>query len=66
VCSDGLTNVVDEGKILSAFTGELADSVTALIDLTYKNDAPDNVTIIAAKVGSAAKVISPTKIGAAQ
>jgi len=66
VCSDGLTNVVDEGKILGAFTGELEDSVTALIDLTYKNDAPDNVTVVAAKVGSEAKIIPPTKIGAAQ
>jgi protein phosphatase len=66
LCSDGLTVVVDEGKIASSFKDELQDSVDTLVDLTYKKDAPDNVTVIAVRIGEA-KVELPTKyIGAAQ
>jgi serine/threonine protein phosphatase PrpC len=66
VCSDGLTNVVDEGKILSAFTGDLQSAVNTLIDLTYMNDAPDNVTVIAAQIGAERNEISTELIGAAK
>jgi protein phosphatase len=66
VCSDGLTNVVDEGKILSAFTGDLQNAVNTLIELTYKNDAPDNVTVIAAQIGAERNEISTELIGAAK
>jgi serine/threonine protein phosphatase PrpC len=66
VCSDGLTNVVDEGKILSAFTGDLQGAVDTLIDLTYQNDAPDNVTVIAVLIGSEKNQIAAEKIGAAK
>ena len=51
LCSDGLTAVVDEGKIASAFGVDLQTSVNSLIDLTYKNGAPDNVTVIAVRIG---------------
>ena len=66
VCSDGLTNVVDEGKILAAFSENLQDSVNSLIDLTYKNGAPDNVTVIAARIGETNAELPITFIGAAQ
>lgn len=66
VCSDGLTNVVDEGKILSAFSGDLQSGVNTLIDLTYQNDAPDNVTVIAAQIGSERNEITTELIGAAR
>lgn len=66
VCSDGLTNVVDEGKIAAAFSGNLQDSVNKLIDLTYKNGAPDNVTVIAAQIGNDKNEINPEMIGAAR
>jgi serine/threonine protein phosphatase PrpC len=66
VCSDGLTNVVDEGKILAAFTDNLQDSVNSLIDLTYKNGAPDNVTVVAARIGDEKAELPITFIGAAQ
>ena len=66
VCSDGLTSVVDESKIASAFTTDLQQGIDSLIDLTYKNGAPDNVTIIAARVGEAPLLLSPTTIGAAR
>jgi len=36
------------------------------VDLTYKKDAPDNVTVIAARIGDAPGTISTTLIGAAQ
>lgn len=66
VCSDGLTNVVDEGKIAAAFSGNLQDSVNKLIDLTYKNGAPDNVTVISAQIGNDKNEINPEMIGAAR
>jgi serine/threonine protein phosphatase PrpC len=66
VCSDGLTNVVDEGKIAAAFPGNLQDSVNKLIDLTYQNGAPDNVTVIAAQIGNDKNEINPEMIGAAR
>jgi serine/threonine protein phosphatase PrpC len=66
VCSDGLTNVVDEGKIAAAFSGNLQDSVNKLIDLTYQNGAPDNVTVIAAQIGNDKHEINPEMIGAAR
>jgi serine/threonine protein phosphatase PrpC len=66
LCSDGLTVVVDEGKISSAFKDDLQDSVDALVDLVYKNDAPDNVTVIAVQIGES-NMDLPTKfLGAAQ
>jgi len=51
LCSDGLTNVVDEGAIALSFTSSLSDAVNSLVDLTYKNGAPDNVTVIALRIG---------------
>ena len=66
LCSDGLTNVLDDGKIASAFKEELQVAVDSLIDLTYKGGAPDNVTVIAAIVGTKEVDISTTAIGAAQ
>ena len=66
VCSDGLTAVVDEGKIASAFSADLQTAVNSLVDLTYKKDAPDNVTVIAALIGETSLDIDATLIGAAQ
>ncbi|MFM8752439.1 MAG: PP2C family protein-serine/threonine phosphatase [Actinomycetota bacterium] len=65
VCSDGLTAVVDEGKIVGAFQSDLQSTVNSLVDLTYKNGAPDNVTVIAAEIGDINFGVSPTKFGAA-
>jgi serine/threonine protein phosphatase PrpC len=65
LCSDGLTAVVDDGKISQALQGDLASGLDSLIDLTYKNGAPDNVTIVAARIGVSAAEITPTKLGAA-
>lgn len=66
ICSDGLTSVVDEGKISAAFTADLQGAVNSLIDLTYKNGAPDNVTVIAARVGIEKPEISDVFLGAAR
>lgn len=66
ICSDGLTTVVDEGLIVKALQQELETAVNSLVELTYKNGAPDNVTVIAAEVGSGLVSLSPTKFGAAQ
>lgn len=65
LCSDGLTAVVDEGKIVSALQSDLQSAVNSLVDLTYKNGAPDNVTVIATEVGEAPSAIAPTSFGAA-
>lgn len=65
VCSDGLTAVVDEGKIVGALQSDLQSAVNSLVDLTYKNGAPDNVTVIVAEIGEVASTIAPTLFGAA-
>ena len=65
VCSDGLTAVVDEGKIVQALQEDLQSAVNTLVDLTYKNGAPDNVTVIATEVGESSISIAPTSFGAA-
>ena len=64
LCSDGLTAVVDEGKIVQALQEDLQSAVNFLVDLTYKNGAPDNVTVIATEVGEAPSAIAPTSFGA--
>ncbi|MEN9516699.1 MAG: hypothetical protein RLZZ159_565 [Actinomycetota bacterium] len=66
VCSDGLTTVVDEASIVKALQQDLETAVSSLIDLTYKNGAPDNVTVIATEIGETPAAITPAKFGAAQ
>jgi serine/threonine protein phosphatase PrpC len=69
ICSDGLTTVVDEGSILKAFqqnAQDLESAVNSLVELTYKNGAPDNVTVIATQIGEDASGISLTRFGAAK
>jgi len=65
VCSDGLTAVVDEGKIAQALQEDLQSAVNTLVDLTYKNGAPDNVTVIATEVGESSISMASTSFGAA-
>lgn len=65
VCSDGLTAVVDEGKIVQALQEDLQSAVNTLVDLTYKNGAPDNVTVVATEIGESSLAIAPTSFGAA-
>ena len=65
VFSDGLTAVVDEGKIAQALQEDLQSAVNTLVDLTYKNGAPDNVTVIATEVGESSISMAPTSFGAA-
>ena len=49
VCSDGLTGVLSDKEIKSLIKGkDAAVAVDALIDATYINGAPDNVTVILA------------------
>ena len=66
VCSDGLTNVVDESKISAAFKSDIGAAIDALIELTYENGAPDNVSIIAAKIGKKPAAIETILFGAAE
>jgi serine/threonine protein phosphatase PrpC len=52
LCSDGLTNVVDDATIraISKPPGDLAKASAALVALTKEGGAPDNVTVIVAEV----------------
>ena len=52
VCSDGLTNVVDDATIsaVAKAPGDLAKAAQALVALTKEGGAPDNVTVIVAEV----------------
>ena len=66
VCSDGLTAVVDEASIVKALQQDLESAVNSLVDLTYKNGAPDNVTVIATEIGDTPSLVTPTSFGAAK
>jgi serine/threonine protein phosphatase PrpC len=49
LCSDGLSGVLSDKEIKSLIKGkEAAAAIDALIDATYINGAPDNVTVILA------------------
>lgn len=53
LCSDGLSGVLSEKEIKSLVKKDRNTSVDALIEATYKNGAPDNVTVIVADVVAA-------------
>ena len=65
LCSDGLTGVLTEKEIKSLIKGKDRDAaISALIDATYINGAPDNVTVVIADVVENPET-TLTKIGAA-
>jgi len=66
LCSDGLSSVLTEKEIKSLLKGKDRQStVDALIDATYVNGAPDNVTVVIADVVQSNDE-KLAKIGAAQ
>lgn len=66
VCSDGLTGVLSDKEIKALVKGKsTAAAVDALIDATYVNGAPDNVTVILADLVEASTT-SMEKLGAAK
>jgi serine/threonine protein phosphatase PrpC len=67
LCSDGLSSVLSEKEIKSLIKGRDRDeAVNALIDATYINGAPDNVTVVIADIVEEAQPDTTEKIGAAQ
>ena len=67
VCSDGLSSVLSEKEIKSLVKGkDRAEAVNALIEATYINGAPDNVTVVIADIVEEAQSNEIEKIGAAQ
>jgi len=67
VCSDGLSSVLSEKEIKSLIKGRDRDqAVGALIDATYINGAPDNVTVVIADIVEETQPENFEKIGAAQ
>ena len=67
VCSDGLSSVLTEKEIKSLIKGKDRDqALDALIDATYINGAPDNVTIVIADIVEEARPETLEKLGAAQ
>lgn len=52
LCSDGLTNVLEDGTILdlSGREGEPEGFCRALVELTLERGAPDNVTVVLAQL----------------
>jgi serine/threonine protein phosphatase PrpC len=66
VCSDGLSSVLTEKEIKSLIKGKGRDeAVAALIDATYINGAPDNVTVVIADLVEEPQIMKLEKIGAA-
>jgi serine/threonine protein phosphatase PrpC len=67
VCSDGLSSVLSEKEIKSLIKGkDREEAVNSLIDATYINGAPDNVTVVIADIVEEAQPLKTEKIGAAQ
>ena len=53
ICSDGLTNLVEDGEILHMAAMHLPDGACKrLVTLAVERGAPDNVTVIVARVES--------------
>lgn len=52
ICSDGLTDMLEESKIKSRMEQPLEEAVTSLIEETIRMGADDNTTIILAEVQS--------------
>ena len=50
ICSDGLSSVLSEKEIKSLLKNDRTECVNALVEATYLQGAPDNVTIIVADV----------------
>lgn len=66
LCSDGLTGVLSDKEIKSLIKGkDAAVAVDALIDATYINGAPDNVTVILADLVESSNT-GVEKLGAAK
>jgi len=66
LCSDGLSSVLTEKEIKSLLKkSDRSDALKALIDATYINGAPDNVTVIVADI-TGEEVITNEVLGAAQ
>ncbi len=67
LCSDGLSSVISDQEILQCVEKEdLKSSLDAMMESTYKKDAPDNVTIIIAKTILANPAPASFFIGAAE
>ena len=66
LCSDGLSGVLTEKEIKSLLKTRDKDSaIKSLIDATYVNGAPDNVTVLIADVTSS-EISTNLMVGAAQ
>lgn len=50
LCTDGLTDVVEDGQIQAVLEGESATMAQDLVDLANSLGGPDNITVILAKV----------------
>ena len=66
LCSDGLSSVLTEKEIKSLLKkSDRSEALKALIDATYINGAPDNVTVIVADI-TGDEVATNEVLGAAQ
>jgi serine/threonine protein phosphatase PrpC len=65
LCSDGLSGVLTEKEIkIGLKKSDKDEAAKFLIDATYVNGAPDNVTVLVADISVEAKT-TPALIGAA-
>jgi serine/threonine protein phosphatase PrpC len=58
LCTDGLTNLVEDQEILSAIhnTADLQKACNKLVDTARKRGGHDNITIVAAEIGTLERV----------
>jgi serine/threonine protein phosphatase PrpC len=58
LCTDGLTNLVEDQEILSAIhnTADLQKACNQLVDTARKRGGHDNITIVAAEIGALERI----------
>ena len=62
LCSDGLTDLVDDDEILAALEqNSLEDGIQKLVDLANKRGGHDNITIVTLKIPKVEKSPEPQK-----
>jgi protein phosphatase len=67
LCSDGLTDLVQDGEILDILRSrQLESSPARLIDLANKRGGHDNITVVAMEVPQPAHITRPLRVSPGQ
>jgi serine/threonine protein phosphatase PrpC len=64
LCSDGLTNMVDEARVRMTLAGATPrEAAKRLVDMANESGGQDNITVIVARIDTEASLIDSTLVG---